>query len=85
VSYCQRSWVSIWVVNGSVQKPVATMGNLDLGTTTTKRGILFFQRLMDFDVRKRTCGGLCTVVLNSNQFICSVIVREGLRKVLENC
>jgi hypothetical protein len=49
---------------GLFKKLVATMvyslRNLDLGMTTTKRGILFFQRLIDFDVRKRTCRGLCS-------------------------
>jgi hypothetical protein len=62
---------------------VYSLRNLDLGMTTTKGGILFFQRLIDFDVRKGPAEDC--VVLNSNQFICYVIVRDGLRKVLEIC
>jgi hypothetical protein len=42
-----------------------SLRNLDLGMTTTKRGILFFQRLIDFDMRKRTCRGLCSFELKS--------------------
>jgi hypothetical protein len=54
---------------GLFEKLVATMvyslRNLDFGMTTTKGGILFFQRLIDFDVRKRTCGGLCSFEFKS--------------------
>jgi hypothetical protein len=60
---------------GLLEKLVATMvyslRNLDLGMTTTKRGILFFQRLIDFDVRKRTCRrGLCSFEFKSIHLLC---------------
>jgi hypothetical protein len=49
---------------------VYLLWNLDLGMTTTKRGIVFFQRLIDFDVRKRTCGGLCSFEFKSIHLFC---------------
>ena len=49
---------------------VYSLRNLDLGMTTTKRGILFFQRLIDFDVRKKTCGGLCCFEFKSFHLLC---------------
>jgi hypothetical protein len=59
---------------GLFKKLVATMAyllqNLDLGMTTTKRGILFFQRLIDFDGRKRTCRGLCSFEFKSIHLLC---------------
>jgi hypothetical protein len=74
VSYRQCSWMSVWVVNGSLDKLVATMAyslrNLDLGMTTTKRGILFFQRLINFDVRNRTCRGQCSFEFKSIHLLC---------------
>jgi hypothetical protein len=47
-----------------------SLRNLDLGMTTTKRGILFFQRLINFDVRKRTCRGLRSFVFKSIHLLC---------------
>jgi hypothetical protein len=58
---------------GLFEKLVATMvyslWNLDLGMTTTKGGILFFQRLIGFDVKKRACGGLCSFEFKSIHFL----------------
>jgi hypothetical protein len=49
---------------------VYLLRNLDLGMTTTKGGILFFQRLIDFDVRKRICGGLWSSEFKSIHLLC---------------
>jgi hypothetical protein len=49
---------------------------------TTKRGILFFKRLIDFVVRKLTCGGLGFFELKKNDLRLSVSVpRVFLMKV----
>jgi hypothetical protein len=59
---------------GLFKKLVATvvysLRNFDLGMTTTKGGILFFQRLIGFDVRKRTWGGLCGFEFKSIHLLC---------------
>jgi hypothetical protein len=64
------------------EKPAATMVYLSrnpyFGNTTTKRGILSFPRLIDFDVRKRPVEDF--VVLNSNNLIWSVVVPRAFLK-----
>jgi hypothetical protein len=56
---------------------VYSLRNLDLGMTTTKRGILFFQRLIDFEVRKRTCGGFALLCLPGSAQSVGELLRKG--------